>query len=59
MYKAGDLIRIQSQSLHTSIGDLIAWIDGSLYLSFDQKNWSVGDVIIKMYVTNVIISCNI
>ena len=53
MYKAGDLIRIQSQSLHTSIGDFIAWIDGSLYLSFDQKNWSVGDVIIKMYVTNV------
>ena len=33
-------------------------IDGSLLIdvSFDQKNRNVSDVIIKMYVTNVIIS---
>ena len=60
MYKVSDLIRI-TEPITSHFNRRLDYLDRRLTyilinLSFDQKNRNVSDVIIKMYVTNVIIS---
>ena len=58
MYKVGDLIRI-TEPITSNFNRRLDYLDRRVLLinlSFDQKNRNVNDVIIKMYVMNVIIS---
>ena len=58
MYKVGDLIRI-TEPITSNFNRRLDYLDRRVLLinlSFDQKNRNVNDVIIKMYVMNVIFS---